>query len=280
MRCNQQVQGTAAVTVAGILGGLRLRAASAPPHAPHASPVAAAGASPVAASGGRERLSTALKSEVFLFHGAGSAVRAAAPAQPRQCRRPAVAWRERAAYVLRLRDLPARLVSMRARSHGPRGLSAARTFPSHARIRARRTRCPSRSDLATRLALAQNLGAASLLVSAAGVPPEHIFMTNSRGLIWRPLDTSLQGGTYRNEEQKAFARIGPPGFRGTALADVIAAVRPTVLVGAVGVSPGCFDASVWRALQLTSAPRAPSWRKCLPHASSAVRAPALPMLPL
>lgn len=153
---NDDIQGTAAVTVAGILGGLRLRH----PDAPQLAPL--------------------LKGETFLFHGAGSA----------------------------------------------------------------------------------NLGAAALLVGSAGVDPARIFMTNSKGLIWRAALAAGAGattaaserGNYRNEEQRRFAREGKPPFRSEALADVIAAVRPTVLVGAVGVAPGCFDRQVVEALLQAHAP--------------------------
>lgn len=153
---NDDIQGTAAVTVAGILGGLRLR------H-PHATDLVGL-----------------LRSETFLFHGAGSA----------------------------------------------------------------------------------NVGAASLLASTAGVPLSAIYMTNSRGLIWRaagadatPAGLGAAGagarggdqggrdgpGNFRNLEQKRFAHVGKPAFESAALVDIIAAVRPTVLVGAVGLAPGCFD---------------------------------------
>ena len=40
----------------------------------------------------------------------------------------------------------------------------------------------------------------------AGVPLCSIFVTNSRGLIWRGRDGSDGGGSFRNEEQKQFAQ--------------------------------------------------------------------------
>ena len=42
-----------------------------------------------------------------------------------------------------------------------------------------------------------------MLFRQAGVPWSSIFVTNSRGLIWRTADGS---GSFRNEEQKQFAQ--------------------------------------------------------------------------
>lgn len=42
-----------------------------------------------------------------------------------------------------------------------------------------------------------------MLFRQAGVPLSSIFVTNSRGLIWRNSDG---GGSFRNEEQKQFAQ--------------------------------------------------------------------------
>ena len=50
-----------------------------------------------------------------------------------------------------------------------------------------------------------NLGAAALLIAEAGVPPSHIFMTNSRGIIWKSTDGVT--GSFRNKEQKQFAQV-------------------------------------------------------------------------
>jgi len=87
-----------------------------------------------------------------------------------------------------------------------------------------------------------NVGAALLLMKTAGVSQDKIFMTNSRGLIWRNAEGTE--GSYRNDEQKAFAVTGKPGFRHADLVDIIDHVRPSVLVGAVGVAPGCFGKDV------------------------------------
>lgn len=104
-----------------------------------------------------------------------------------------------------------------------------------------------------------NLGAASLLVHAAGVPLERIALTNSRGLLWRAPDATADGGgggsgagagNFRNADQRALARVGRPSFLDDAhdLASLVRHVRPAFLVGAVGVAPGCFDRAVLDAL--------------------------------
>jgi malate dehydrogenase (oxaloacetate-decarboxylating)(NADP+) len=87
-----------------------------------------------------------------------------------------------------------------------------------------------------------NLGAASLLHNEGGVPKENIFMTNSRGLIWKSEDGS--SGTFRNDEQKEFAVSPEPAFGHKDLLDVVANVKPTCLVGAVGVAPDCFTKEI------------------------------------
>jgi len=132
---NDDIQGTAAVTVAGILGAIKLKKPT------------------------KSNLVELLLSETFLFHGAGSA----------------------------------------------------------------------------------NVGAAKLLLHA-GVAPERIKMTNSRGLLWRSEDGS--DGSFRNDEQKMFAVVGKPSWPSADLIEIISNVKPTILVGAVGVSPGCFNQAV------------------------------------
>lgn len=89
---------------------------------------------------------------------------------------------------------------------------------------------------------AANLGTANLLVSA-GVPKEHIYLTNSRGLVWQPRDNS-KGGSARNAEQRAFAVRGEPPWPHSKLNDIIAHVEPSFLIGATGKMPGCFDKDV------------------------------------
>jgi malate dehydrogenase (oxaloacetate-decarboxylating)(NADP+) len=83
-----------------------------------------------------------------------------------------------------------------------------------------------------------NLGAASLLHNEGKVPKDHIFMTNSRGVIW--VDEAGSSGNFRNNEQKEFAVVGEPSFPHKDLLDVVTGYRPTCLVGAVGVAPDCF----------------------------------------
>lgn len=42
------------------------------------------------------------------------------------------------------------------------------------------------------------------------MPLSSIFVTNSRGLIWRSSDGCV--GSFRNAEQKEFAQVGEPTF--------------------------------------------------------------------
>lgn len=91
-----------------------------------------------------------------------------------------------------------------------------------------------------------NLGAAKLLIEEAGVPATQVLVTNSRGLIWRSEDGSQ--GSFRNNDQKAFAQIGEPTFNSKDLVTLVKEVKPTCLVGAVGVSPNCFTKQVIEAL--------------------------------
>jgi len=86
-----------------------------------------------------------------------------------------------------------------------------------------------------------NIGAAQLMHYEGKVPKSHIFMTNSRGLIWA--DEAGQG-TFRNQEQKEFAQSGEPEFKHEKLEDIVANTHPSCLVGAVGVAPGCFTKDV------------------------------------
>jgi len=86
------------------------------------------------------------------------------------------------------------------------------------------------------------VGAAALLVNEAGVPRSSIFMTNSRGIIWKSADGA--DGSYRNAEQKEFAQIGRPSFDSTNLVEVLRRIKPTCLIGAVGRAPGCFTKEV------------------------------------
>merc|ERR1719420_1219042 len=87
-----------------------------------------------------------------------------------------------------------------------------------------------------------NLGALSLLHKEGNVPMSKLFVTNSRGLMWR--DTEGKEGNFRNNEQKEFAHVGKPTWEHTKLASIIENAKCTCLVGAVGVAPGCFDKTV------------------------------------
>jgi malic enzyme len=174
-----------------------------------------------------------------------------------------------------------------------------------------------------------NLGTASLMMTEAGVPAGNIFMTNSRGLLWKesedgsgedgllggnpsnnkqksgdgarvgPLggnfrkdepkrgdgiggkegppggisrnneqqrgDGSGQGlpvGNFRNDEQKRVARWGKPSWDSTDLVETIRRIKPDVLVGAVGTLPGCFSRAVVEAMVEVQAEKAAAAKQC------------------
>jgi malate dehydrogenase (oxaloacetate-decarboxylating)(NADP+) len=87
-----------------------------------------------------------------------------------------------------------------------------------------------------------NIGAANLLLKEGGVERHRVLICGSKGLIWASEDGSQ--GVFKNDEQKALAYRGKPAFACESLVDVIKGVKPTVLVGAVGVSPNCFTKQV------------------------------------
>eukprot|EP00929_Paragymnodinium_shiwhaense_P010373 TRINITY_DN1149_c0_g3_i1.p1 TRINITY_DN1149_c0_g3~~TRINITY_DN1149_c0_g3_i1.p1 ORF type:complete len:630 (-),score=209.56 TRINITY_DN1149_c0_g3_i1:304-2193(-) len=133
---NDDIQGTAGVAVAGILGAIKLKKPDC------------------------QDLIAALKDEVFLFHGAGSAA----------------------------------------------------------------------------------IGIAQLLAREAGVPMSQIFMTGSRGLLWKSEDGST--GVFKNNEQKEFAHVGKPDWDVSSLLSVIENAKPSIIMGAVGVCPNCFTKDI------------------------------------
>jgi malic enzyme len=91
-----------------------------------------------------------------------------------------------------------------------------------------------------------NLGTLSLLVNEGKVPRSNLFVTNSRGLIWKSEDGET--GSYRNEQQKEFGKIGEPTYNTRDLVRLIEVVQPTCLIGAVGVMPNCFNQQVIEAM--------------------------------
>jgi malate dehydrogenase (oxaloacetate-decarboxylating)(NADP+) len=91
-----------------------------------------------------------------------------------------------------------------------------------------------------------NLGAISLLHKEGNVPMDKLFITGSRGLLWKSEDG--KDGCYRNEEQKEFAHVGKPDWDHKTLPGIIENTKTTCLVGAVGVAPGCFDKTVVEAV--------------------------------
>jgi len=114
-----------------------------------------------------------------------------------------------------------------------------------------RLRDPACSELRGRLrqerflfhgAGSANIGVMDLLRNEAGVPASSIFTTNSRGLVWVSEDGKK--GNFRNEEQKAHAQVGEPTYDSKDLVSLIEHVRPSCIVGAVGVAPNCFTKAV------------------------------------
>jgi malate dehydrogenase (oxaloacetate-decarboxylating)(NADP+) len=91
-----------------------------------------------------------------------------------------------------------------------------------------------------------NLGSASLLINEAGVPADQVKCTNSKGIIWQSADGTE--GTFRNNEQKAVAQVGKPEYDSKDLVAIIQHFKPDVLIGAVGVAPGCFTQAVIEAM--------------------------------
>merc|ERR1719230_620597 len=87
-----------------------------------------------------------------------------------------------------------------------------------------------------------NIGALLLLANEAGVPRDQLYVTNSRGVIWKSADGSE--GSFRNDEQKEFATVGKPAFDGKNLVEVVKNLKPTSIIGAVGRDPNCFNKDV------------------------------------
>jgi len=100
-----------------------------------------------------------------------------------------------------------------------------------------------------------NIGTARLLVEEAGVPLSSVYCTNSRGLVWRSPDGAR--GSFRNDEQRAFARVGEPDFDSRDLVKVVERVKPSCVVGAVGVAPNCFSKEIIETLVRINAGRRP-----------------------
>jgi malate dehydrogenase (oxaloacetate-decarboxylating)(NADP+) len=100
-----------------------------------------------------------------------------------------------------------------------------------------------------------NIGSLSLLRDEAGVPRSNLYVTNSRGIVWKSADG--KEGSFRNDEQKEFALIGKPDFDTSNLVECILKLKPTCLIGAVGVVPNCFDKAVVEAMVTVNAPYRP-----------------------
>jgi len=82
-----------------------------------------------------------------------------------------------------------------------------------------------------------NIGVMRLLRDEAGVPQSQIFVTNSRGIIWCGPDGK---GNFRNDEQKEFGQPTEPTYNSKDLVEVVNTVKPSCVIGAVGVCPDCF----------------------------------------
>jgi len=87
-----------------------------------------------------------------------------------------------------------------------------------------------------------NLGAAQLLHKEFNVPLTQIFITGSKGLIWKSADGT--DGCFKNDEQKGLAHEGKPAWDTASLPTMISKLKPDVLVGAVGRAPDCFTKEV------------------------------------
>ena len=124
-----------------------------------------------------------------------------------------------------------------------------------------------------------NLGGASLLVHEAHVPASQVYVTNSRGLIWKSADG--KEGSFRNDEQKAVAHVGQKLPEGADLVTIVEHVKPDVIVGAVGRAPNCFTKEVMEAM--TEVRWLSEWRGRGPHGArkkpptSPQRAPMSPL---
>jgi len=131
-------------------------------------------------------------------------------------------------------------------------------------IGAVRLRMPELTDVMSELrkqrflfhgAGSSNIGSLSLLRDEAKVPRSQLFVTNSRGVVWKSADG--QEGSYRNEEQKEFAMVDKPDFDTRDLVACIENLKPTCLIGAVGRDPGCFNKDVVDAMVRVNAPHRP-----------------------
>ncbi|CAJ1413860.1 unnamed protein product, partial [Effrenium voratum] len=84
---------------------------------------------------------------------------------------------------------------------------------------------------------------AMLLLKEAGMPEESILVTNSKGVIWK--SKGGQSGNFKNQEQRAVARVGEPqGYDHSNLIEIINHHKPDILIGAVGRAPNCFTKAV------------------------------------
>merc|ERR1719316_816920 len=101
-----------------------------------------------------------------------------------------------------------------------------------------------------------------LLAEEAGVPKSQLNVTNSRGVIWKEAEAPKPGmkrrGSFRNDEQAEFARMGEPTFDGKNLVAAIENLKPTAIIGAVGRDPGCFDKAVVDAMVKVNGDSRPS----------------------
>jgi len=116
-----------------------------------------------------------------------------------------------------------------------------------------------REELTKEVFLFHGAGSANIgvmrLLTELGVPKSSIFVTNSRGVVWKSADGSE--GTSRNEEQKEFAQIGKPTYNPLDLSEAIKATKATCLIGAVGRDPGCFTKPVVEAIVEVCKPHRP-----------------------
>mmetsp|Transcript_87446 Transcript_87446/g.155094 ORF Transcript_87446/g.155094 Transcript_87446/m.155094 type:complete len:600 (+) Transcript_87446:76-1875(+) len=100
-----------------------------------------------------------------------------------------------------------------------------------------------------------NIGALALLANEAGVSKSKLFVTNSKGIIWKSADG--KEGSFRNDEQKEYAQVGKPSYDGKDLVEVVKQTKASVIIGAVGRDPGCFNQGVVAAMLEVNKPSRP-----------------------
>ena len=205
---NDDIQGTAAVTVAGILGALKLK------------------------NPGETDLVGALKREYYLFHGAGSANLGALKllhSEGGVAKSRLSVTNSRGKRGKKKRDEKRESERERERER-----ESQRDSQRESQRESRDPETPS---------LSAQLPAVRVFIHKGHTPLNSQHSLDRAGLIWKSEDGS--DGSFRNGEQAEFARVGEiQGFNPRDLVAVVEHVHPSCVVGAVGVAPGCFTKEV------------------------------------